>query len=104
MRCFHCCIAPFAIFSATVAVANNSSYLQVTTLVTNAQNHSALQCWQFTNAVSVSSQAGTFGTATFAFDNATELVYTVILPRLNGGTHNAFLPQYVQSSAAKARP
>jgi len=80
----------------TVAAASNSSYLQATALVTNAQDHSILQCWQFTKPVSISSQAGTSGAATFVLPNATETIYTVIPPRFNGGTHNAPLPQYVQ--------
>ncbi|KAK5121602.1 hypothetical protein LTR85_004774 [Meristemomyces frigidus] len=89
----------FAALVATVAVAvkaaSNSSYLQATALVTNAQNHSALQCWQFTDPATVSSEAGTSGSATFAFANTTETIYTVIPARFNGGTHNAPVPQIV---------
>lgn len=78
---------------ATAAASNNSSYLQATAIVTNAQNHSALQCWQFTTPVNISTEAGTSGAATFAFPDTTETIYTVIPPRFNGGTHNAPVPQ-----------
>lgn len=77
--------------------ASNSSYLQATALVTNAQNHSALQCWQFTTPATVSTDAGTSGSATFTLANTAETVYTVIPARFDGGTHNAPVPQYVLS-------
>ncbi|TKA83907.1 hypothetical protein B0A55_00191 [Friedmanniomyces simplex] len=72
-----------------------NSYLQATALVTNAQNHSQLECWQFTTPLNISTAAGTSGAATFAFSASTETIYTVIPGRFNGGTHNAPAPQLV---------
>lgn len=72
----------------------NQTYLHATALITTPSNASALQCWRFTTPASVSTDAGTSGSATFAFTNTTETVYTVIPPRFDGGTHRAPRPQY----------
>ena len=74
-------------------ILSNATYLTATALVTNGQNHSALECWAFTNPLTTSSSAGTSGAATFNFANVEEAEYTVIPPRFNGGTHNAPAPQ-----------
>ena len=78
-----------------VDAASNETYLQATAIVTNAQNHSQLECWQFTKPVTSSSDAGTAGAATFTFPQANDTVYTVIPPRFSGGIHNAPVPQWV---------
>lgn len=89
--------------SATIVLASsNSTYLQATALVTNAQNNSALQCWQFKAPATVSSDAGTSGSATFAFPQTNETIYTVIPPRFDGGTHKAPKAQYGASSMEKS--
>ena len=75
------------------ALASNQTYLTTTALVTNAQNHSALQCWEFNTAMSISATAGTVGATTYSFPDANETLYTVIPPRTNGGQHNAPVPQ-----------
>lgn len=80
------------------AQASNSTFLTTTALVTNAQNHSALECWEFTTPMSVSTDAGTVGATTYTFSNASETIYTVIPPRSNGGVHNAPTPQQVVST------
>lgn len=71
----------------------NSTYLTATAVVTNAQNRSAFECWQFSTPLASSSQAGTSGVATFAFTNISTAVYTILPPRYNGGVHNAPVPQ-----------
>lgn len=81
--------------AATTLAASNPTYLRATALITNAQNNSALQCWQFKSPASVSSDAGTSGSATFAFPHTNETIYTVIPPRFDGGTHRAPVAQYV---------
>ncbi|KAK0261444.1 hypothetical protein B0A54_03616 [Friedmanniomyces endolithicus] len=90
-------VSTFAIavglLSTTTSAA--SSYLRATALVTNAQNHSQLECWQFTTPLNISAAAGTSGAATFAFPASTESIYTLIPGRFNGGTHNAPAPQLV---------
>ena len=72
---------------------SNSSYLTATSIVTNAQNHSALECWELTSPLKVSDTAGTSGAASYDFANVDGAEYTVIPPRFNGGTHNAPAPQ-----------
>jgi len=74
-------------------ILSKATYLTATALVTNAQNHSALECWEFTSPLNTSSSAGTSGAATFNFVNVEEAEYTVIPPRFDGGTHNAPAPQ-----------
>ncbi|EMC96565.1 hypothetical protein BAUCODRAFT_54508, partial [Baudoinia panamericana UAMH 10762] len=79
----------------TATASSNASYLQATAIVTNANNHSELQCWQFTSPVNISTTAGVSGSITFSFANTTSTVYTVIPPRFNGGTHTAPAAQVV---------
>lgn len=90
--------------AASALAATNSTYLQATALITNAQNNSALQCWQFKAPAAVSSDAGTSGSATFAFPQTNETIYTVIPPRFDGGTHKAPKAQYGTRSAIVWRP
>ncbi|KAK4955944.1 hypothetical protein LTR10_006883 [Elasticomyces elasticus] len=71
------------------------SFLQATALVTNAQNHTELQCWKFNTPLNISSAAGTSGAATFTFTGTTKTTYTVLPGRFDGGTHNAPAPQLV---------
>lgn len=82
-----------AALSCNAKTSNNATYLTATAIVTNAHNHSAFECWEFTTPVSVSTDAGTSGSADFVFGNVSEAVYTIIPARFNGGTHNAPAPQ-----------
>ncbi|KAK5709631.1 hypothetical protein LTR17_019616 [Elasticomyces elasticus] len=75
--------------------ATADSFLQATALVTNARNHTELQCWKFTTPLNISSAAGTSGAATFTFTGTSKTTYTVLPGRFNGGTHNAPAPQLV---------
>lgn len=78
------------------AHASNTTYLTTSALVTNAQNHSAIECWRFDDPVTISETAGTVGAASYTFPDAYETLYAVIPPRSNGGQHNAPVPQYVR--------
>lgn len=82
-------ITLIALAAAATYATQNSSYLTTTAIVTNAQNHSALECWEFLDPVSISADAGTKGATTYEFAEAEETIYTVIPPRANGGQHNA---------------
>lgn len=86
-------IALWVFVTNAVAAKRNDQYLKATAIVTNSEKHSALECWQFTDPVDISTDAGTSGSATYTFPNTNETVYTVIPGRFNGGTHNAPAPQ-----------
>ncbi|KAF2239033.1 hypothetical protein EV356DRAFT_528914 [Viridothelium virens] len=81
-------LASFLGLSSSFAAAANSNFLTATAIVTDKSNNSAFECWEFTTPFSVSTDAGTTGAATLPF-NTSEIVYTVIPPRFNGGTHKA---------------
>ncbi|KAK8151250.1 hypothetical protein BKA80DRAFT_287095 [Phyllosticta citrichinensis] len=67
----------------------------VTSLVTNAQNNSALECWKFTTPLTSPSTPGISGSMFYAFNLSTTNQYTVIPARFDGGIHNAPAPQFV---------
>lgn len=79
--------------AASSMAVSNLTYMTATALVTNAQNHTAIGCWQFSTPISVSTTAGTVGATTYAFPDANETLYTVIPPRTDGGLHNAPVAQ-----------
>lgn len=76
------------------SLAASNTFLHATAIVTNAHNHSALECWQFTTPATISADAGTSGAVNFAFSQARATEYTQIPARFDGGTHNAPAPQY----------
>lgn len=88
-------IAQVLLAAASGAAAQNSTYLTATALVTNAQNNSALQCWQFTTPLEVPTTPGISGTLSFHYNLSAAAEYTVIPPRFDGGLHNAPQPQCV---------
>lgn len=87
-----------------IVAAQNNSYLTVTSLVTNAQNNSALECWKFTTPLTVPSTPGISGSMLYAFNLSTANEYTVIPARFDGGIHNAPAPQYAAPSHTSRRP
>ncbi|KAK8188823.1 hypothetical protein IWZ00DRAFT_299956 [Phyllosticta capitalensis] len=85
-----------------IVAAQNNSYLTVTSLVTNAQNNSALECWKFTTPLTVPSTPGISGSMLYAFNLSTANEYTVIPARFDGGIHNAPAPQFVYFTSGLA--
>ena len=77
------------------AAAQNTTFLTATALVTNAQNNSALQCWQFTTPLEVPTTPGVSGSLLFSFNLSTTAEFAAIPPRYDGGIHNAPRPQCV---------
>lgn len=73
--------------------ASDGSYLIATAIYTNAQNDSALQCWEFATPFTESSSAGAAGAETLTFFDLANMTYTHIPPRFAGGVHNAPMPQ-----------
>jgi hypothetical protein len=80
--------------STTIAV-NGSALLNVTSLSTKADNTSALECWQLTTPFSSSSGAGTVGALILQLANVTNVTYTILPARFNGGLHVAPYKQLV---------
>lgn len=92
--------SPLAFLSENSALqkrAANESLLIASVIYTNADNNSALQCWEFTDPLKVSNGAGTAGAETFTFLDLANMTYTHLPPRFDGGIHNAPAPQYVLS-------
>ena len=64
------------------------TYLNLTA-ISAANGASVLECWQLKNLFTVSSQAGTVGTATEQLGSLSNASLTILPPKFNGGTHNA---------------
>ncbi|PVI04042.1 hypothetical protein DM02DRAFT_640256 [Periconia macrospinosa] len=77
-----------------VAQSTNTTYLTVTAIVTK-NNNSAFECWQLTEPFRRSSVPGISGTQIVTISNNTNLAYTILPPRFDGGLHNAPAPQIV---------
>lgn len=73
------------VLSASLAAALN---LNVTALGA-ANGASTLECWQLESPFSISSQAGTAGSASLNLGDAANLTYAVIPAGFDGGLHNA---------------
>ncbi|KAF2199523.1 hypothetical protein GQ43DRAFT_376068 [Delitschia confertaspora ATCC 74209] len=90
------------LLSAVLPLAGNSlatsdsdgTYLTATALVTK-NNNSAFECWRLTESFKRSSVPGVSGTQVATIGNFSNLAYTVLPPRYNGGLHNAPTPQLV---------
>ncbi|KAH6633784.1 hypothetical protein C7974DRAFT_178065 [Boeremia exigua] len=72
----------------------NATYLTLPALVT-IDNRTAIQCWRFTTPFKTSTVPGTIGAQSLTLANATNLSYTILPPRFNGGLHTAPRPQLV---------
>lgn len=79
-------------FAATCA-ADDSEAFFATAIVTDAQNNSALECWQLNASVAISTGAGTAGATTVQLGNITNATYTLLPANYYGGIHNAPFPQ-----------
>ena len=76
-------------------LAQNSTSLLITALVTTSRNESALQCWQLSQPFQASSTAGTTGALTLGLGGISNYTYSILPPRFDGGLHNAPAIQYV---------
>lgn len=73
----------------------NTTYLTAPALVTNSQNNTVFQCWKLTTPFKRSSVPGVSGTQVATISNNTNLAYTILPPRYNGGLHTAPAAQLV---------
>tara|TARA_R110002003_G_scaffold143_18_gene13329 strand:- start:6074 stop:6601 length:528 start_codon:yes stop_codon:yes gene_type:complete len=72
----------------------NSTYLIAPALVTR-NNNTVIQCWRLKSVFKRSSTPGISGTQTAIISNNTNLAYTILPPRYDGGLHTAPVPQLV---------
>ena len=77
-------------FAAT-CVATEAFF--ATAIVTNANNQSALECWQLDANVSISTAAAAVGATTLQLGNTANMTYYVFPPNYYGEIHNAPYPQ-----------
>ena len=59
------------------------------TAISAANGESTLECWQLSAPITVSDTPGTIGTAIQQLGSATNVSYTILPARFNGGTHRA---------------
>jgi hypothetical protein len=97
--------APIVALLSVFALAQsdqNTTYLTATALVTR-DNASAFECWQLTEPFKRSSVPGVSGTLVATIGNYTNLGYTILPPRFDGGLHTAPVPQYVMLANGETR-
>ena len=82
----------FALVQYAVTCVATEAFF-ATAIVTDANNNSALECWQLNASVTTSTGAGTAGATTFQLGNLTNATYTVLPANFYGGIHNAPYPQ-----------
>jgi hypothetical protein len=90
---------PFSILTllAPLALAQsdtNTTYLIAPALVTE-NNHTIIQCWKLVAPFKRSSVPGVSGAQVATISNNTNLAYTILPPRFDGGIHTAPAPQLV---------
>ena len=95
-------VIAFALLIQPFVSGRDNKHLQAHAIVTNAQNHSTFECWQFVEPVTISSVSGAEGAAVFSFPNTKQADYTTIPARFDGGLHNAPVPQLVVPLAGLA--
>jgi hypothetical protein len=81
--------------SFTLAQFNtNTTYLVAPALVTH-NNHTIIQCWKLASPFQRSSVPGVSGAQVATISNNTNLAYSILPPRFDGGVHTAPAPQIV---------
>lgn len=82
--------------SLALAAASLATGLNLNITALSASNAaSTLECWQMDTPFSVSSTAGTSGSASLTLGDVANLSYSVIPAGYDGGVHNAPYNQYV---------
>jgi hypothetical protein len=72
----------------------NTTYLIAPALVTR-NNNTIIECWKLNSPFKRAYTPGIIGTQTAVVSNNTNLAYTILPPRYDGGLHTAPLPQLV---------
>ena len=76
---------------AVTCVATEAFF--ATAIVTDANNNSALECWQLNASVTISTDAASAGTRTVQLGNVANATYTVFPPNYYSSIHTAPHPQ-----------
>jgi hypothetical protein len=87
-------IASFLAPLATAQANRNTTYLIAPALVTK-NNHTTIQCWKLTSPFKRSAVPGISGAQVTTLSNNTNLAYSILPPRFDGGLHTAPSPQLV---------
>ncbi|KZM25676.1 uncharacterized protein EKO05_0003279 [Ascochyta rabiei] len=74
--------------------STNTTSLTAPALVTN-NNRTVIQCWRLRIPFQTSSTPGVVGAKAATVANVTNMAYTVLPPRFDGGLHRAPAPQIV---------
>ena len=78
------------IFSYVLLSVSAAAALSLNVTAIGASNGaSTLECWQMDTALSVSTTAGTAGSAEALLSDASNITYTVLPAAFDGGLHNA---------------
>jgi hypothetical protein len=72
----------------------NTTYLVAPALVTK-DNHTVIQCWKLNSPFKKSAVPGVDGAQVAILSNNTNLAYSILPPRFDGGLHTAPAPQLV---------
>ena len=75
--------------SCPASTTPTSRYLNVTTIATNAQKQSTLECWQLDAPLITSLAQGTVGAAFVQLGEAGAVSWGFIPAKFDGGLHNA---------------
>jgi hypothetical protein len=70
------------------AVAQNTTHMNITAIGA-ADSRSTIECWQITRPFDVSADPGTAGTKAQQLGDTTNLTFTILPPKFDGGLHNA---------------
>ncbi|KAH7371732.1 hypothetical protein BKA66DRAFT_514069 [Pyrenochaeta sp. MPI-SDFR-AT-0127] len=95
MRLSSITLALSAILVPVLAQDANTTYLVAPALVTNSENNTVFECWKLKTPFKRSSVPGVSGTQVATISNNTNLAYTILPPRYNGGLHTAPVAQLV---------
>jgi hypothetical protein len=86
----------FSLLSTSVLAQSNTNatYLVASALVTQ-NNRTIIQCWKLASPFERSSVPGVDGAQVATISNNTNLAYSILPPRFDGGIHTAPAPQLV---------
>ncbi|KAF3040667.1 hypothetical protein E8E12_002767 [Didymella heteroderae] len=92
-------IKPLVVLSSMISTclsqsSSKTTYLTAPALVT-LNNLTTIQCWRLATPFATSNTPGTNGAKAAVISNVTNLAYTVLPPRFDGGLHTAPAPQIV---------
>lgn len=88
-------VANFLVYFAWFIVAAQAEEHFNITAIGAANGRSTIECWQIARPFDISTDPGTAGTAAQQLGDSTNLTFTILPPRFDGGLHHAPAVQYV---------